>query len=131
MSLEWGNRKLPLNQLHECKSSARWVMYYIDQGDGANYHPCPFLKQLQQLYVWTWLSSNKNDKIWFTHCLDSNSKSTQYKSIEDALDILKKHEMEHTVRFSVWSSPKGFGDSGKDIYSTKLKNVFRKKFKRQ
>ena len=39
--------------------------------------------------------------------------------------------MEHTVRFSVWSSPKGFGDSGKDIYTTKLKNVFRKKFKRQ
>ena len=39
--------------------------------------------------------------------------------------------MEHTVRFSVWSSPKGFGDSSKKIYSTKLKNVFRKKFKRQ
>ena len=94
-------------------------------------NPCPFLKHLQQLYIWAWLSSNKNDKIWFTHCLDSNSQSTQCKSIEDALDILRKHEMEHTVRFSVWSSPKGFGDSGKDIYSTKLKNVFRKKFKRQ
>ena len=39
--------------------------------------------------------------------------------------------MEHTVRFSVWLSPKGFGDNGKDIYLTKLKNVFRKKFKRQ
>ena len=39
MSSEWGNRKLSLNQLHECKSRPRWVMYYIDHGDGANYHP--------------------------------------------------------------------------------------------
>ena len=31
--------------------------------------------------------------------------------------------MEHTVRFSVWSSPKVFGDSGKDNYSTKLKRI--------
>ena len=79
----------------------------------------------------SWLSSNENDEIWFTHCLDSNSQSTQCKLIEDAFDIVRKHEMEHTVRFLVWSSPKGFGDSGKDHYSAKLKNVFLKKFKRQ
>ena len=92
---------------------------------------CSFLEQLQQLYILTWLSSKKNDKIWFTHCLDSNSQSAQCKLIKDAVDIFRKHEMEHTVRFSVWQSPKVFGDSGKDIYSTKLTNVFRKKFKRQ
>ena len=82
------------------------------------------LNKLQQLYIWTWLSSNENDKILFTHCLDSNSQSTQCKSIEDALHILRKHEMEYTVRVSVWSSPKGFGDSGKHNYSTKLKMYF-------
>ena len=42
--LEWGNRKLSLNQLHECKSRTRWVMYFIDYGDGANYHPLPLLE---------------------------------------------------------------------------------------
>ena len=31
--------------------------------------------------------------------------------------------MEHTFRFSVWSSPKVFGDSGKDNYLTKLKRI--------
>ena len=132
MSLKWGNRKLSLNQLHECKSKARWVMYHIDQGDGffdqgeIIITPCPFLKQLQQLYIWTQLSSNKNDKIWFTHCLDLNSQSNQCKSIEDVLDILRKYEMEHTVRFLVWSSPKGF-----DGYLFDKVNIFRKKFKRQ
>ena len=54
-------------------------------------------------------------------CLDSNSPSIHRKSIEDPLDILGKYEMECTVRFSVWSSPKGFGDSVKDNYLTKLK----------
>ena len=44
MSLEWNNRKWSLNQLHECKSRTRWVMYYIDYGDGANYHPLPLLE---------------------------------------------------------------------------------------
>ena len=92
--------------------------------------PCSFLKQLQQLHIWTWLSSNENGEISFTHCLDSNS-STHCKSKEDDLDFLRKYEIEHTVRFSVWSSPKGFGDSGKDNYLTKLKNVFRKNFKCQ
>ena len=39
MLIEWGNRKLSLNQLHECKSGTRWVLFYIDHGDGVNYHP--------------------------------------------------------------------------------------------
>ena len=43
----------------------------------------------------------------------------------------KRHKMEHTVRFSVWSSPRGFGGIVKDNYSAKLKNVFCKNFKRQ
>ena len=32
------------NQLHECKSRARVVMYYIVQGYGANYHPLLLLE---------------------------------------------------------------------------------------
>ena len=44
MSLDWGNRKLSPNQLHECKSRARVVMYYIVQGYGANYHPLLLLE---------------------------------------------------------------------------------------
>ena len=40
----------------------------------------------------------------------------------------KRHKMEHTVRFSIWSSPRGFGGIAKDNYSAKLKNVFCKNF---
>ena len=34
------------------------------------------------------------------------------KSLEEALLLLRKHEMEHTLRFSVWTSPKDFGKTG-------------------
>ena len=44
MSLECGNRKVFVNQLKQCKNRARWVMYYIDHGDGAKYHPLPLLE---------------------------------------------------------------------------------------
>ena len=39
--------------------------------------------------------------------------------------------MEHTVRFSVSPSPRGFGGIVKDNYSAKLKNVLCKNLKRQ
>ena len=44
MLLERGNRKLSLNQLHEYKSRTRRVLFYIDHGDGANYHPVLLLE---------------------------------------------------------------------------------------
>ena len=34
-------------------------------------------------------------------------------SLEEALDIVKKHEIEETVRFSTYSSTKDFGVMGK------------------
>ena len=51
------------NQLHECKSRARVVMYYIVQGYGANYHPLLLLETGVAVAYLTWLSSNENDKI--------------------------------------------------------------------
>ena len=106
-------------------------MYYIDQGDGVNYHPMPLLETVAAVVYLNLVIVKREWQHLITHCLDSNSQITHCKSIEDAFDILRKFEMEHTVRFSVWLSPKGFGDNGKDIYLTKLKNVFCKKFKRQ
>ena len=130
MSLEWGNRKLSLNQLHECKSRTRWVLFYIDHGDGANYHPLLLLETVAAV-AYLNLAIVKREWRNFIYSLFRFNSSTHCKSKEDALDFLRKSEIEHTVRFSVWSSPKGFGDSGKDNYLTKLKNVFRKNFKCQ
>ena len=42
-----------------------------------------------------------------------NAEKTMCTTVEDALEILRKHEMEHTVRYSVWCSPKDFGKTGK------------------
>ena len=121
MSLEWGNRKLSLNQLHECKSRTRRVLFYIDHGDGANYHPLFLFETVAAVAYLNLVIVQREWRNLISHCLDSNSPSTHRKSIEDPLDILGKYEMEYTVRFSVWSSPKGFGDSRKDNYLTKLK----------
>ena len=91
MSLEWGNRKLSLNQLHECKSKARWVMYYIDQGDGANYNPPTPLLLLETFAAVVYL--NLVIVKW------------EWQNL-----IYSLFRFKHTVRFSVWSFPKGFGD---------------------
>ena len=33
-----------LNQIRQCKSRTRWVIYCIDHGDVSKYHPLPLLE---------------------------------------------------------------------------------------
>ena len=37
-------------------------------------------------------------------------------SVPEALEIINEHEIEKTVRFSVYASPKDFGSTGKSLY---------------
>ena len=34
-------------------------------------------------------------------------------TMQEAMDILKKHELEHTVHYATFWSKKGFGETGK------------------
>ena len=45
-------------------------------------------------------------------------------SLEEALDVVKKHEIEETVRFNIYSSTKDFGVTGKNglILSFKIRD---------
>ena len=37
-------------------------------------------------------------------------------SVQEAMDIIKQHEIENTVRFSIYSSTKEFGSTGKHFH---------------
>ena len=49
--------------------------------------------------------------------LDSSNTETLLvtETIQEALDILKRHEIEHTLRYSAYYSEKGFGETGEQI----------------
>ena len=44
---------------------------------------------------------------------------------EAAYEGLRRHEIEHTVRFVAWSSPKFFGNSGKFSF-TNIEHILKK-----
>ncbi len=52
----------------------------------------------------------------------NKSKALVTSTMQEALDILKKHELQHTVSYAIFSSKKGFGETSE---STKIFNFFR------
>ena len=47
-------------------------------------------------------------------CEETQNKMRE--SLKQALDVVKKHKIKETVRFSTYSSPKDFGVMGKKLF---------------